>query len=33
MVMFQSEYLCRLMELGEQDARDQFAEIAALIER
>jgi NTE family protein len=32
MVMFQSEYLCRLMEIGERDARDQFDEIAALIE-
>jgi NTE family protein len=33
MVMFQSDYLCRLMEIGEQDARDQFVEIAAVIER
>jgi NTE family protein len=33
MVMFQSEYLCRLMEIGERDARDQFDEIAALIEQ
>jgi len=33
MLMFQSEYLCRLMEIGEQDAHDQFDEISALIER
>ncbi len=33
MLMFQSEYLCRLMEIGEQDAHDQCDEIAALIER
>jgi len=32
MLMFQSEYLCRLMEIGEQDAHDQFDGIAALIE-
>jgi NTE family protein len=32
MVMFQSDYLCRLMEIGEQDARAQQDELAALIE-
>jgi NTE family protein len=32
MVMFQSDYLCRLMEIGERDARNCQDEIAALIE-
>lgn len=32
MVMFQADYLCRLMEIGERDGRDNQDEIAALIE-
>ena len=32
MLMFQRDYLCRLMEIGEADARRSQDEIAALIE-
>lgn len=32
MVMFQSDYLCRLIEIGERDARAQEDELATLIE-